>query len=62
VADERPNFNVILADDLGYSDLGCFRQADIETPQLDRMASEGRSFTNFYVAGRHHTARRSHHR
>jgi arylsulfatase A-like enzyme len=51
MAEERPNFIVILADDLGYSDLGCYGQTEIETPHLDRMASEGRRFTDFYVAG-----------
>jgi arylsulfatase A-like enzyme len=48
---ERPNFIVILADDLGYNDLGCFGSKLIRTPQLDRMAREGRRFTDFYVGG-----------
>src|SRR5688572_16621695 len=51
MADERPNFIVILADDLGYSDLGCYGQTEIDSPHLDRMASEGRRFTDFYAAG-----------
>jgi arylsulfatase A len=50
-AAERPNIIVIFADDLGYNDLGCFGAQEIETPQLDRMAEEGRRFTDFYVGG-----------
>lgn len=49
-AERPPNFVVIYADDLGYADLGCFGSASNSTPQLDRMASEGRRFTSFYVA------------
>lgn len=51
VAAERPNFVVILADDMGYSDIGCFGAKGISTPDLDRMAAEGRRFTDFYVGG-----------
>src|SRR5262245_20526955 len=51
VAAERPNIVVILADDLGYSDIGPFGAKDFETPNLDRMAKEGRRFTDFYVGG-----------
>jgi arylsulfatase A-like enzyme len=46
----RPNFIVILADDLGYGDLGCYGSKVIATPRLDRMAKEGARFTDFYVA------------
>jgi arylsulfatase A len=45
-----PNFIVILADDLGYGDLGCNGSKVIATPRLDRMAGEGVRFTDFYVA------------
>jgi len=45
-----PNFVVIFADDLGYGDLGCFGHPTIRTPELDRMASEGMRFTQFYSA------------
>lgn len=46
----QPNLIVIFTDDLGYADLGSYGARDIETPQLDQMAAEGRRFTNFYVA------------
>ena len=45
----KPNFVFILADDLGYGDLGCYGQTKIKTPHLDRMAAEGMRFTNFYA-------------
>ena len=44
-----PNVVIILADDLGYGDLGCYGAADIDTPHIDRMAAEGLRFTGFYV-------------
>lgn len=47
----RPNFLVILADDLGFSDLGCYG-SDIHTPNLDRLAENGLRFTQFYNTGR----------
>jgi arylsulfatase A len=49
-AAERPNIVIILADDLGYGDLGCYGAPNIKTPNLDRMAAEGMRFTDFYVA------------
>ncbi|MFN0068722.1 MAG: arylsulfatase [Limisphaerales bacterium] len=45
----RPNLVFILADDLGWGDLGCYGQARIHTPRLDRMAAEGTRFTQFYA-------------
>ncbi len=47
--DRRPNFVVIFCDDLGYGDLGCFGHPTVRTPHLDRMATEGQKWTNFYV-------------
>jgi arylsulfatase A-like enzyme len=44
-----PNLVVILADDLGYGDLGCFGQKTVPTPRLDAMAREGMRFTQFYA-------------
>jgi len=46
---EKPNFVVILTDDQGYEDAGCYGSPDIQTPNLDRMAAEGVRFTNFYA-------------
>ena len=48
-AAERPNVVFILADDLGYGEVGCFGQRLIQTPNLDRMAAEGIRFTQFYA-------------
>ncbi len=45
----RPNIVLILADDLGYGELGCYGQQVITTPRLDRMAHEGMRFTHFYA-------------
>ncbi|MBV8878509.1 MAG: sulfatase [Planctomycetaceae bacterium] len=45
-----PNIVVILTDDQGYADVGCFGAKDLRTPNLDRMAREGMRFTDFYVA------------
>ena len=48
--DRLPNIVIMLADDQGYQDVGCFGSPNILTPNLDRMASEGVRFTDFYVA------------
>ena len=45
----RPNIILILADDLGYGDLGSYGQRIIQTPNLDRLAAEGMRFTQFYA-------------
>ena len=47
----RPNIIVMLADDMGYSDIGCYG-AEIETPNLDSMAANGLRFTQFYNTAR----------
>ena len=47
---ERPNFIIIFTDDQGYGDLSCFGSKTIETPNIDRLAKEGRKFTSFMVA------------
>lgn len=48
-AAEKPNFILIFADDLGYGDLGVYGSSKIRTPHLDRMATEGLRFTDFYA-------------
>jgi len=49
--DERPNIMVIMADDMGFSDLGCYG-GEIDTPNVDRLAEGGIRFTQFYNAAR----------
>ena len=47
--DDKPNIVFILADDLGYGDLGCYGQTKIRTPNVDHLASEGIRFTQYYA-------------
>ena len=49
-AQSNPNIVIIFTDDQGYADVGCFGAEGYETPNLDKMASEGMRFTDFYVA------------
>ena len=50
LAEGRPvNVIYILADDLGYGDIGCYGQQKIKTPNIDRMAQEGMLFTQHYA-------------
>ena len=51
LADDRPNIVLIFADDLGYSDIGCFG-GEIDTPNLDQLAESGVRLTQFYNTGR----------
>ena len=44
----KPNIIFILADDLGYGDIGCYGQQKIETPNIDKLAQKGMKFTQFY--------------
>jgi len=46
---KKPNIVFILADDLGYGDLGCYGQKQIKTPNIDKMAAGGMRFTQFYA-------------
>ena len=55
-ADERPNIVLIMADDLGFSDLGCYG-SEIDTPNLDRIASDGLRFRSFYNTAKCHSSR-----
>ena len=48
---ERPNMIVVMLDDLGFSDLGCYG-AEIETPHIDRLAEHGLRFSQFYVTAK----------
>ncbi|CAN5902351.1 hypothetical protein BH23PLA1_BH23PLA1_30440 [soil metagenome] len=50
-ADDRPNLVLILADDLGHGDLGCYGATDARTPALDRLAEQGVRFTQHYANG-----------
>ena len=45
---DYPNVIVILADDLGYGELGCYGQSKIETPNIDNLSTQGIRCTNFY--------------
>jgi N-acetylgalactosamine-6-sulfatase len=49
--DQPPHIVFILADDLGYNDLGCYGAPDIRTPAIDRLAREGVRLTQFYANG-----------
>jgi arylsulfatase A len=49
-AETPPNVVVIFIDDMGYADVGCFGAEGYTTPNIDRLAKEGRRFTNFHVA------------
>lgn len=49
IGQQKPNLIFILADDLGYGDLGCFGSTKIKTPNLDQMAAEGMKLTDFYA-------------
>lgn len=47
---DKPNIILINCDDLGYGDLGCYGSTRNDTPHLDRLAEEGKRFTDFYMA------------
>lgn len=47
----KPNIILIFIDDLGWKDVGCYGNDFIDTPRIDRLASEGLRFTDFYAAG-----------
>lgn len=55
-AESRPNIVLIMADDLGFSDLGCYG-SEIETPNLDRLAAQGLRFNQFYNTAKCHSSR-----
>ena len=47
---EKPNIIVIMADDLGYGDVGCYGATELKTPNIDRLAAEGLRFTSGYCS------------
>lgn len=49
-AADRPNIVLIFTDDLGYGDIDCFHPTEIRTPNINKLATEGTRFTDFYVA------------
>ena len=51
IGQSRPNIIIIMADDMGWSDIGCYG-GEIETPNIDRLADNGLRFTQFYNTGR----------
>lgn len=55
-AADRPNIVVVMADDMGFSDLGCYG-SEIETPHLDALASDGLRFSQFYNTAKCHSSR-----
>lgn len=58
-APRRPSIILILADNVGYGDLGCYGQAKIKTPTLDKLAAEGVRFTSFYTGSPEDAAARA---
>ncbi len=49
-AERNPNVVLIFVDDLGYGDLGCYGATKVQTPNIDRLAKEGRRFTDAHSA------------
>ena len=49
LAGDPPNIIYVMVDDMGYGDLGCYGQAVIQTPNIDRLAREGLRFTDHYA-------------
>jgi len=50
-ADKKPNFIVVMVDDMGYAGVSCFGNPYFKTPQIDRLAAEGMKLTNFHSSG-----------
>lgn len=56
MAEERPNVILVMVDDMGYSDIGCYG-GEIQTPNLDKLAQNGLRFRQFYNTGKCHSSR-----
>tara|TARA_B110000114_G_scaffold168672_1_gene191800 strand:- start:308 stop:1912 length:1605 start_codon:yes stop_codon:yes gene_type:complete len=56
---QKPNFVIIMVDDMGYADIGCYGASVIETPQLDMIASQGMKMRNFSNTAKCHVSRTS---
>lgn len=56
-ADERPHVVLVMLDDLGYSDLGCYGASIIQTPTIDELAANGVRFSQFYSTSKCHSSR-----
>ena len=56
LADDRPNILIVMVDDLGFSDLGCYG-SEIETPNIDDLAANGLRFSQFYNTAKCHSSR-----
>lgn len=56
LAAERPNILLVMTDDMGFSDLGCYG-GEVETPTLDRLAKNGLRFSQFYNTAKCHSSR-----
>ena len=52
----QPNFLLVMVDDMGFSDLGCYG-SEIETPNLDKLAAGGLRFSQFYNTAKCHSSR-----
>ncbi|TWT71406.1 sulfatase-like hydrolase/transferase [Crateriforma conspicua] len=51
LADDRPNFVIIMVDDMGYAGISCFGNPYFQTPEIDRLAAEGMRLTDFHSSG-----------
>jgi len=54
---EKPNFVIIMVDDMGYADIGCYGAVEIESPQIDQIAEEGIMMRHFYNTAKCHSSR-----
>ena len=50
----KPNFIIIYLDDMGYSDVGIYKDERLKTPNIDLLSSSGQVWTNFYASSAQH--------